>query len=323
MRLSQGMTNSSGNDEVSGTAPAAEASARTGYGLNPLDRKSGRRDDAAHIDTLWAAPSTRCLVFAGNDVVLTGLEPATEALFATSRLPQFGEFAERLFLGVGPQGAVFAVRFAEAAALPPGSTTSDLRSTATRGLVAPELLGALGGAKSLLNWHARNRFCANCGTPSTIASSGWRRVCPSCGAQHFPRVDPVVIMLVARGEACLLGRAPRFGPGMYSCLAGFVEPGETAEDAVRREVMEETAVRVGRVTYLATQPWPFPGSLMIGCLAEAESEAVTIDRSELEDARWFSRDEVHTMLARTHPDGLVAPQPVAVAHTLLTHWAGG
>jgi len=153
--------------------------------------------------------------------------------------------------------------------------------------------------------------------------AGWRRDCPSCGAQHFPRTDPVVIMLTERGDRCLLGRQPHFAPGMWSTLAGFVEPGETIEEAVRRETLEEAGVTTGAVRYFASQPWPFPMSLMIGCIATATSEDLVIDRNELEDARWFARDEVAEMLMRTHPDGLFVPPPIAIAHHLIRSFIEG
>jgi NAD+ diphosphatase len=186
-----------------------------------------------------------------------------------------------------------------------------------RDLLSPDLLGATGCAKAMLDWHARHRFCANCGQPSTMRAAGWRRECDACSAQHFPRVDPVVIMVAVSGERCLLGRQARFAPGMYSALAGFLEPGETIEDAVRREILEEAGIPCSRVVYLASQPWPFPSSLMIGCFAKATTEEISIDRTELEDARWFSRAELAAMFAGSHPHELKAPQPFAIAHHLL------
>jgi NAD+ diphosphatase len=150
---------------------------------------------------------------------------------------------------------------------------------------------------------------------------GYRRDCPACGAEHFPRTDPVVIMLAIDGERCLLGRQARFAPAMYSCLAGFVEPGETIEDAVRRETAEEAGIAVGRVRYHASQPWPFPSSLMIGCHAEAISRDIVRDEAELEACRWFGRAEVQAMLAGLHPDGLKCPPDIAIAHHLIKAWA--
>jgi NAD+ diphosphatase len=172
----------------------------------------------------------------------------------------------------------------------------------------------------LLHWHARHRFCANCGEVTQLVQGGWRRDCPVCRAEHFPRTDPVVIMLAVSGDRCLLGRQSRFAPGMWSCLAGFVEPGESIEQAVRRETQEEAGIVCGRISYFASQPWPFPMSLMIGCHAEALSSDITVDRSELEDARWFAREEVATMLMRRHPQGLTTPPPVAIAHHIIRAW---
>jgi NAD+ diphosphatase len=179
--------------------------------------------------------------------------------------------------------------------------------------------GIIAQARGLLTWHARHRFCGSCGEPTRAADAGYVRRCPSCSAEHFPRTDPVVIMLPVRGDRCLLGRQPTFPRGMWSALAGFLEPGETIEEAVRREVAEESGLRVGTVRYQASQPWPFPASLMIGCLAEAESEQVQVARDELEDARWFGRDELERALAGTHPEMFVPP-PMAIAHHLMRGW---
>jgi NAD+ diphosphatase len=156
--------------------------------------------------------------------------------------------------------------------------------------------------------------------PTRPVEGGWRRDCANCRVQHFPRTDPVVIMLAIAGERCVLGRSPRFAPTMWSCLAGFVEPGETIEDAVRREVREEVGIACGRVTYFASQPWPFPTSLMIGCHAEAFTDEIVVDRSELEDARWFTRDELALMLVRKHPQGLTATPPIAIAHHIIRRY---
>jgi NAD+ diphosphatase len=200
---------------------------------------------------------------------------------------------------------------------------TDLRTIAVQGLVAPEHLPPLAEAKAMLAWHARHRFCANCGAPSEVAEAGWKRVCPACKTEHFPRTDPVVIMLAVRGERCLLGRSARFAASMWSCLAGFIEPGESMEEAVRREVREEAGIVCGRVSYFASQPWPFPMSLMIGCHAEALTDEITVDPAELEGARWFDREEIALMLLRQHPDGLGTPPPVAIAHHIIRAWVEG
>ncbi len=186
----------------------------------------------------------------------------------------------------------------------------------------PGELSTYGAARSLVDWHARHRFCARCGAPTMLAKGGWQRNCGTCQAQHFPRTDPVTIMAIECQDKLLLGRQPRFPPKMFSALAGFVEPGESVEEAVAREVFEEAGVRVRDVRYIASQPWPFPSQLMIGCFAEADDPALTIDYSELEEARWFTREEL--LAARdAGPDGsdtLVFPRSFAIAHHLVTWW---
>ena len=197
---------------------------------------------------------------------------------------------------------------------------TELRGMAMQGVVPPNQLSAIAMAKSMVSWHQRHGFCANCGTRTAMKEGGWKRDCPNCKAEHFPRTDPVVIMLVTSGEKCLLGRQKHFLPGMYSCLAGFVEAAETIEDAVRREIFEESGIRCTDVNYYMTQPWPYPSSLMIGCTARATNEDIIVDHSELEDARWFDRAEATLMIKRQHPDGLAGPHPFAIAHHLLGRW---
>jgi NAD+ diphosphatase len=207
-----------------------------------------------------------------------------------------------------------------------GSVLMDARTAAP--MIDGGEAAILAEARSLIDWHDRHRFCARCGTPSVVASGGWVRHCPECKAHHFPRVDPVVIMLAVRGERCLLGRGHRRPGARFSCLAGFMEPGETPEEAVRREVSEESGIRVGRVRYLASQPWPFPSSLMMGFLGEALTEEITIDHEELAEVRWFERDEVRAMVERSRSDdpipGLATlPPPLAIGHQIARRWAFG
>ena len=174
-------------------------------------------------------------------------------------------------------------------------------------------------ARALLNWHSSHGFCAKCGAGSVLAQAGWQRTCPACGTQHFPRTDPVVIMLITRGNRALLGRSAGWPEGMYSCLAGFVEPGETIEAAVRRETFEETGVAIGAVRYLASQPWPFPASLMIGCHAAALTDALNLDPTELEHALWVTREEMVTVMAGEHPH-IKPARKGAIAHFLIANW---
>jgi NAD+ diphosphatase len=192
--------------------------------------------------------------------------------------------------------------------------------------VAPALpiadAGIVAQARSLLDWHNRNRFCGACGSPTSIRKGGASRQCDGCSAEVFPRTDPVVIMVVWRGDRCLLGRRSGRPGGNYSCLAGYIDQGETIEEAVRREVMEEAGILVDEVQYHASQPWPFPSSLMIGCFAHAATEEVRLDDDELADARWFSREEVRRAV-ESPSETLTLPGPIAIAHHLLRDWAIG
>lgn len=211
--------------------------------------------------------------------------------------------------------------------LPEPFKAIDYRSLARQNLLSHNHLGnaAYGGA--MLAWHATNRFCARCGEASEMKAGGAKRVCSSCEKEHFPRTDPVVIMLTVHGDKCLLGRSHHFVPGMYSALAGFVEPGETMESAVRRETFEESGIRLGKVSYHASQPWPFPHTLMIGCYGEALETEINKDEAELDDCRWFSRAEVRAILAGTGPqndDGspqYFMPPQMAIANCLISDWA--
>lgn len=174
-------------------------------------------------------------------------------------------------------------------------------------------------ARGLMQWHESHPFCARCGARSEPAQAGWQRDCPACGATHFPRTDPVVIVLVLHGNSVLLGRSPGWPDGMYSLLAGFMEPGESMEAAARREVFEESGIRLSEVGYLSSQPWPFPSSLMMGCIARAETTEITLDPNELEDARWFTREEIAAAWRGENP-GLLPARPGAIAHFLIHNW---
>jgi NAD+ diphosphatase len=200
----------------------------------------------------------------------------------------------------------------------PAGKHMDARTAASQ--LAPDQSAILGQGRAMLAWHAKHQHCAVCGTATALIKAGYARKCmnEACKAEHFPRTDPVAIMLVVDGDKCLLGRQPMFPPRFYSALAGFMEPGESLEEAVRREVKEEAGIKVGRVRYVASQPWPFPSSLMIGCWAEALSHDIQVDAQELEDARWFSRDEAAAALAGSGP--FMCPPPLAIAHHLLKAW---
>jgi NAD+ diphosphatase len=194
----------------------------------------------------------------------------------------------------------------------------DLRAIAS--VLSPADASIAAQARHLLDWHSRHRFCPGCGQPTKAKDAGWARICPSCSTEHFTRTDPVAIMLVHSGDRCLLGRQAAWPRPFFSALAGFVEPGETLEETVRREVKEEAGVDVGAVHYHSSQPWPFPASLMLGCLADATSEEIKVDGAELEEAAWFTRDDVVRSLRRPS-DVLAVPPRMAIAHQLLRVWA--
>jgi NAD+ diphosphatase len=190
-------------------------------------------------------------------------------------------------------------------------------------MVSLEHAAIIAQAKAMIDWHQRHGFCPRCGGPTRMMDAGYRRLCGTlkCNSEHFPRVDPVVIMLATHGDACLVGRGKQFPPGMFSALAGFVEPGETIEEAVRRELMEEASVKVGEVTYYATQPWPFPSSLMIGCFAKAQNRDVKAEETELAEVRWLERKIVRELIEGKQVDGVRVPPPIAIAHHLIRTWA--
>jgi NAD+ diphosphatase len=295
---------------------------------NPLDRVSQRRRDGAWIASLLDDPETRLLPFRELKPVIS--DPSAAALDWQPAAPwraTIDSGATLVFLGIGEGRAHFALDVSNApAADGDKGATADARSLATA-IPGPQA-AILAEARSALDWHARHSFCAQCGTPSAISSGGWGRRCPNCRAHHYPRVDPVVIMLAVSGERCLLGRNRRRVGTRYSCLAGFMEPGETIEEAVRREVLEESGIEVGRVRYLASQPWPFPSTLMLGLLAQALSQEIRIDAEELAEARWFEREEVRAMVERSRTDDPIPgvatlPPPLAIGHQLVRRWAFG
>jgi NAD+ diphosphatase len=297
---------------------------RLGYSASRVDRAAERRADAEALRALENDSRARAYVIGGELIVLRKSEGNPDPLFTCTAARGFAGAAETAFLGLVNGAPLFAVAIEPAAvtALKDESAfeVADLRSIAVRGMIEADHLPPLAEGKALLNWHARHRFCPNCGAATQAVEAGWRRDCPACKSQHFPRTDPVAIMLPVAGDRCVLGRSHRFQPGMWSCLAGYIEPGEAIEDAVRRETREEAGIVCGRVAYFRSQPWPFPTSLMIGCHAEAISHEIVLDHNELADARWFDREEVASMIARKHPDGFTAPAPVAIAYHIIRAW---
>jgi NAD+ diphosphatase len=250
-----------------------------------------------------ANPEVRYISIAGDSVLFNG---------NGLHLTKIASAAESIFLGDDKHGFPWFALNSD-----PGDSHKPIRSVMIEGLISGEELSIVAQARSLVHWHDSHRFCAKCGAPSVMQDAGYRRHCDACSADHFPRTDPVVIMAVCHGKRLLLGRQKTWPEGMYSTLAGFMEPGETIEDAVRREVFEEAGLVVGKVGYVASQPWPFPSSLMIGMIGEAKEDALTIDHSEIETARWFEAAELRLMLKGKHPEGLHASRPDAIAWHLV------
>ncbi|TIN27521.1 MAG: NAD(+) diphosphatase [Mesorhizobium sp.] len=303
-------------------APLREPSQFVGFAGNTIDRQSENRADDS-VDKALADPATRLLLMNGGRLYLKlGDGSGVDPWFGTTESEPFKvSLAQGILLGFSEQGPVLAVLAGiDAEQLPETIKAIDYRSVYMQGLIDEAAAGAMAQGAALLAWHASHRFCSKCGTESQMRAGGYKRHCPNCGTEHFPRTDPVAIMLTATREKCLLGRGRHFAPGMYSALAGFIEPGETIEAAVRRETLEEAGIRLGRVVYHASQPWPFPYSLMIGCFGEPLNDDIQADLNELEDCRWFFRDEVRLMLERTHKDNLVTPPKGAIAHHLIRAW---
>lgn len=297
------------------------------YADSPLDRAAHRREDAAWIESALGDPGTLFVPVWRSQSLMRGVaEGSAEAVYVS------GEAAAALRIAGGADGApwallgllggvpVFVCDLSEAEnpipLLPSGlGEFADLRAAYPAGL-RPNEAAILGHARGLMHWRARHGFCGVCGSACVPENAGNVLACTGCGAKHFPRTDPAVIMLVHRGEHVLLGHSARFPPGMYSTLAGFVEPGESLEEAVRREVLEETGIGVGAVTYESSQPWPFPSSIMLGFRAEALTEQIACDPAELEDARWLSRAEL------TDPEalGIQLPRRDSIARRLIEDW---
>lgn len=305
------------------------------FGGSGLERASEMRGSDSRITELLSGGTVLPVwrgkpLFAGQDRDDLGWVPAGHAVLAFGGPAVFlglddgiARFAQDIS-GWAPEAGAEAVvaGFFDPSeqrhpALPDDHAFAELRGVMTR--LTPRAAELVATAKALLQWHRSHGFCAACGAKSDLAMAGWQRNCPACGAHHFPRTDPVVIMLVTRGNRVLVGRSSAWPEGMYSLLAGFIEPGEALEAAVRREVFEEAGVTVGAVRYLASQPWPFPASLMFGCAAEALSDEIVIDPIEIEDALWISREEMVTVMAGAH-SRIKPARRGAIAHFLIANW---
>lgn len=292
------------------------------------------RRDEAYLEELLASPQARIFAMVGNKAVIRSSADrshATLAVFGRDTCPASPpHLSDLMFLGIDTKTnkAIFVRIFAPDEAVmidPEGNLLTpaiDLRSLATQGVLEAGELAMAATAAALANWHDSARYCGRCGQRTTPRDGGWQRHCSGCNHTLFPRTDPVTIMLITADDQCVLARKSEFPDGMVSALAGFLEPGETIEAAVLRETEEEIGIRARGVRYLASQPWPFPHSLMIGCIATADCTPLTIDTDELESALWVSRAEVRQMLANEHPQSLWVPGPYAIARTLIAHFVG-
>jgi len=293
---------------------------------NPLNRASDRRGDEAWLASQLAnSESLGLAIWNGKPFAEKTKDGGVQIAYLPARMA--GELAggnERLlFMGLWNETAIFAVDLEGANDPAQGPLQGlgefmDLRQIALR-LPAPDA-GILATAKSMFEWRRRHQYCAVCGQPSAAKDGGWKRFCPSCEAEHFPRTDPVVIMLAYHGDRCMLGRQEAWPKGMFSALAGFLEPGESIEEACARELNEEAGLRTRNVRYHSTQPWPYPASLMIGLIAEVEDDEGTPDQTELSEVRWFTRAEANKLLAG-EIEGTFCPPPMAIAHQLIRAWA--
>ena len=293
---------------------------------NPLDRASERRGDAPWLAGKLADPASLAIaLWNGKPLVESGKDGAVQIAYVNAGMAgELSGGAERLlFMGLWKDVAVFAIDLEGPADPADGPLQGlgrfeDLRAIA---LTLPPADAAMSAtAKSMFEWRRRHRHCAACGEPSEVIEGGWKRVCPACRVEHFPRTDPVVIMLPVKGEKCLLGRQAAWPKLMYSALAGFLEPGESIEEACARELSEEAALRTLSVRYHSTQPWPYPSSLMIGLIAEVENEDAAPDQTELDEVRWFTRNEARDLIAGQLADAR-APGAMAIAHQLIKAWA--
>ncbi len=303
-------------------APSQEPSRFVGFAGNEIDRDAENRSDESVAGALFD-PRVRILLFAGPRMLLKTRQELFVPWFDRSEAETAqANLGDAILLGTDSVGPVLAATSGIDHESPPaGLRALEIRPIYVNNLIDEAALGAVAQASALLNWHRTHRFCSRCGGETAMRIGGYKRVCGKCSAEHFPRTDPVAIMLVVTRTHCLLGRSPHFPEGMYSALAGFIEPGETIEAAVRRETFEESGIRLGRVLYHASQPWPFPMSLMIGCYGEALNEDVAFDGKELQDCRWFSREETRAILAGNHSGGVSCPPPAAIAHHLIRAWA--
>lgn len=294
---------------------------------NPLDRASDRRGDPDWIAAQRAHADAMTVALWKGEVLVEAGRESERLAYLNLAMAEDAACHEGLFLGVWKNAPVFAIDFPGSADPCAGPLSGLGRFQEMRGagmiLPGPEA-GLAATAKSLFDWHEHHPFCSRCGQASDVVDGGWRRLCQSCKTEHFPRVNPVTIMLPVFEGRCLLGRQPAWPNGRMSALAGFLEPGESIEEACARELREEAGLTAVRVAYHSSQPWPFPSNLMIGLIAEVDSDDARPDQTELEAVRWFTREQMRQVLTNEKGwDGVLPPPPLAIARTLLDAWVDG
>ncbi|TNE61697.1 MAG: NAD(+) diphosphatase [Alphaproteobacteria bacterium] len=298
----------------------ALADIQTVFSGNPLDRADHLRTDPEILGDIARGDDARFVLMA-EDQILT--DDIGDIFWLTAGQCRFLPVGTRVFLGLNGSAPCYGARLDgtpdDLTGLFGHAKFRDARAIAMKLGHAHPSLGIIAQAKSMLSWHQSHRFCAKCGHESKLVKGGYERKCTACDASHFPRTDPVVIMLAFHGDKALVGRGHHLPPGMYSALAGFMEPGETIEEAVARELWEETGVKATKVKYVTSQPWPWPSSLMIGCMAWVEDDELNIDPVEIESARWITKEEAREGLMRTREDFMLPP-PLAIAHNLVLAW---
>ncbi|SDR24031.1 NAD(+) diphosphatase [Pseudovibrio sp. Tun.PSC04-5.I4] len=316
------------------TTEAFDASSALCYSANTLNRCGEKRKDTEWVKSLKAASETRFLIQA-NDSFIFNIEQEIDPVQHTAEvLGTLGiKDATTIFLGLDEEDSdrpYFGVRYSTDAETLEEELEKrgpfaayGLRGIAMKRAASSKVFGMMAQAAAVGRWHLSHKMCSQCGKPTELAEAGYRRDCPSCSAQHFPRTDPAVIMLITHGDKCLMGRPYHLAENVYTTLAGFVEPGETLEDAVRREVFEEAGVKVGKVTYIASQPWPFPSNIMAGFHGEALTTDLNIDYEEMEDCQWFTKEETLRMLQGEAESGLICPPDISIAHHLIKIFTEG
>ena len=293
------------------------------FANSPLDRINSEYDQAEFIEQRLKDDNSILVPLWRGDPLIANEQAAFLSAAARSEFPHN---APIVILGARDGVAYFGVDATDTSETPEGATLAELGSyTPIREAAATiprEDLSIIGHARWLFEWHRSHQFCSKCGGPTEMKNGGAKRQCEVCGAEHFPRSDPVAIVLAIHEDACLLGRGPHFPPGVLSALAGYIEAAETPEEAAKRELFEEAGITLTDIRYQFSQPWPFPSSMMMGFIADAEDREITLDTNEIEEARWIERADIINLLSGGAHDGVTLPPKFTIARQLIERWAG-